>query len=880
MQTLLSLMSKLSSISSHEVLDSEQEISKKAFVPTLRTPFENDKFKQRKEEQLNNDSYLKVNLSNQLLSSTSLALDKLSQSILELDASNNLFNQFPNQLKYYNNLKILNLSNNQIQEIPIKFYLPNLEKLILSDNQIKQLPSSLFKLRTLRELNLNNNNIEYLPSELFQLKLTYLGLRSNLFTTIPAKFEEILESLQCFDIDWFDYCKISSELDKQIKQKLILLGQRVVQKQEIITFSLFYYYMVGKVFDIQQSIQNGKNILFTFIQRNSIGLLKQYSQKYPELNLIKDEDECSPLLYAFNLHRMKCIQCLLPVFKKNKIEMQTLFMLSAKQQDIQLMKILIQNGIELNYQIEKDILGPNKFLITSGSTVMHIAMTSFGRNAQQQQQASIMVKLLLDMGCDPNIRNQLKLTSLHAAIILPSLAAVRFASNCTQFDFQKRDLYKNTPLHSASQMGLVTILQCIQEKNINPFSLNIYNKTAKQMSIASLQVIKIQKKYENEYLRKKLLLENEDQQTSQKNENLSSLNSSQSITQNLQATEMKSQLLSPQSQQQHRRIFRLNLNQVKLMEQNYQIPNRQQQLSKKSMAPKIQEILTNISQILRKYQNSNNLILEIKNLYHLTDVLQEKLIIAIFVNLILMKLKYHWKYLSSIGTSTISDLNQTKIVFQKPLSSNEYFICQNQEFIKKYKQNCLNIQKIDDISNANFRSQKQQLSLNLKYNLHNNWEETLNQYEQFYQNSLGDTQWIICMKGLKIQNKIKTENNNRMLLYQYEQFQNNQVSQTQFIRVIQRQMDYYKEQKVDNSESVCSLSDRLNQYNKTQLINKKVNQYSLQKSNKMEFHLRNFSQKIARRVSPQVQQHLGEKAQTFRKDSAIINSIDISLDNL
>ncbi|CAD8200351.1 unnamed protein product [Paramecium octaurelia] len=876
MSSLLSLMSQLSSKRSQEVLDSEQEIQKKAYVPSMQTPF--DRLKLRKDEELQN-SPLKVNLCNQSLCSTSFVLDTLSKSLQDLDASNNLFDQFPNQLRNYINIKNLNLSNNQIQQIPTKFYLPNLEKLTLSENQIKQLPSSLFKLKTLKELNLNSNNLEYLPSELFELKLIYLGLRSNQFTTLPVRYEQILGSLQYFDLDWFDYCAINCKLEEQVKQKLVSLGQRVVQRQEIITFSLFYYYMVGKLFDIEQLVQNGKNILFTFISRDSTGLLKQYSQKYPELIMIKDEDGYSPLIYAFNLNRTKCIQCLLPIFKKNLIEMQTLFMLSAKRQDLNLIKMLIKNGIELDQQIEKDINGPNQIGITAGSTVMHVAMTSFGRNAQQQQQASMMVKLLLDMGCDPNIRDQLKLTSLHAAVKFPSLAAVRFASTSPKFDFQKRDLFKNTPLHSAAQMGLVTILQLIQGKNVNPFSLNFQNKTAKQVSITSLQVIKVQRKYENHYLRKKLFIENEDLPTLQKNENLISLDSYQTITQNFQATEMKSQILSPQSQQQHRRGFRLNLSQVKLREQSGQFANRQQQSSQTSLPSKIQEILSNITQIMEKYQNSDNLLLELKNLYYFTEVLQEKLIIAIFVNLIIMKLKYGWKYLSSFGTSTISVLNQIKLIYQKPLSANEYFIYQNQDCIQKYKQNCLNMQEIEDISNKNFKIQKQQLSLNLKYNLHNNWEETINQYEQFYQNSLGDTQWMASIKGLKVKNKIKTENNNRMLLYQYEQLQNNSASQTQFIRVIQRQMDYYKEQKVDNSESACSLSDRLNQYNRNTLIHKKVQQLAVQKPNKMEFLLRNYSQ-TARRVSPQVQQHLGEKAKSFRKDSAIINSIDFSLDDL
>ncbi|CAD8117801.1 unnamed protein product [Paramecium sonneborni] len=41
-----------------------------------------------------------------------------------------------------------------------------------------------------------------------------------------------------------------------------------------------------------------------------------------------------------------------------------------------------------------------------------------------------------------------------------------------------------------------------------------------------------------------------------------------------------------------------------------------------------------------------------------------------------------------------------------------------------------------DISNPEFRNQKNQLSLKLKYYLLINWEETINQNEQFYQNIL------------------------------------------------------------------------------------------------------------------------------------------------
>lgn len=60
---------------------------------------------------------------------------------------------------------------------------------------IENLPSGLFKLQFLRGLNLNYNYIDFLPSELFNLKVNNLGLKSNLFTTLPAKFYDIIDTL-------------------------------------------------------------------------------------------------------------------------------------------------------------------------------------------------------------------------------------------------------------------------------------------------------------------------------------------------------------------------------------------------------------------------------------------------------------------------------------------------------------------------------------------------------------------------------------------------------------------------------------------------------------------------------------------------------------
>ncbi|KAI0784617.1 adenylate cyclase-like protein [Abortiporus biennis] len=81
-------------------------------------------------------------------------------------------------------LKVLNLSFNDIQEIPSGFlkHLPNLEELYLSGNNLSTLPTEdIHRLTDLRVLFLNGNKLQTLPHELGKLKkLTILDVGSNM----------------------------------------------------------------------------------------------------------------------------------------------------------------------------------------------------------------------------------------------------------------------------------------------------------------------------------------------------------------------------------------------------------------------------------------------------------------------------------------------------------------------------------------------------------------------------------------------------------------------------------------------------------------------------------------------------------------------------
>lgn len=88
-------------------------------------------------------------------------------------------------------------SNNEIEFLPNITKYKNLKRLALNNNKIKNICASIYKLCKLNWLDLTRNNLRDLPIEMHKLNLFGLGLSENKFTEIPLPVFE-MKNLQKF----------------------------------------------------------------------------------------------------------------------------------------------------------------------------------------------------------------------------------------------------------------------------------------------------------------------------------------------------------------------------------------------------------------------------------------------------------------------------------------------------------------------------------------------------------------------------------------------------------------------------------------------------------------------------------------------------------
>ena len=144
------------------------------------------------------------------------------KNIKTIDISNYNLKDF--ELPGSDNLENICLNNCNLNKIPRSiFTCKNLKILDLSSNQISYIHKNISKLKKLKRLRLNKNNITELPDKLFKIKsLTDLILAKNPINKIPEKIGKLL-NLEQLAISDTKISDLPSELKSCKKLKTIYI---------------------------------------------------------------------------------------------------------------------------------------------------------------------------------------------------------------------------------------------------------------------------------------------------------------------------------------------------------------------------------------------------------------------------------------------------------------------------------------------------------------------------------------------------------------------------------------------------------------------------------------------------------------------------------
>lgn len=154
-------------------------------------------------------------------------------SVTFMDLSDWQINHLPKDMTKFNNLKYLNLDNNNFKEIPsVIWKLPNLEVLILKRNNIKKV--SFQQNHTLKKLDLSLNQLTAVKYLEKLTALEYIDLGYNVITDFPLiKSDSNLDTILIHNNEQ----KFIIDVDKQLKKSINYLD---LSNNEFTTFPYFF----------------------------------------------------------------------------------------------------------------------------------------------------------------------------------------------------------------------------------------------------------------------------------------------------------------------------------------------------------------------------------------------------------------------------------------------------------------------------------------------------------------------------------------------------------------------------------------------------------------------------------------------------------------
>lgn len=140
------------------------------------------------------------------------------EMVIRLELKKQKLKTFPKEIFQFKNLQYLDLSKNQIKELPDSLYLlTKLQCLVVAHNKLGTFPKDIGKCKNIFYLNANNNDISLLPPQIGDMeKLRTLDLWSNEL----ADFPETLSNLKQLGTLDLRVIMISDENIKLLKKWL------------------------------------------------------------------------------------------------------------------------------------------------------------------------------------------------------------------------------------------------------------------------------------------------------------------------------------------------------------------------------------------------------------------------------------------------------------------------------------------------------------------------------------------------------------------------------------------------------------------------------------------------------------------------------------
>ncbi|CAD8138373.1 unnamed protein product [Paramecium octaurelia] len=316
--------------------------------------------------------------------------------IIKLDLSHNCIQQYGDQFKILQNLRILDISNNYLKILPFDFnkFHPQLQNLQISQNYLSTVPQMPDKLIQL--------NIEYNQIHLFPWN-SLNSIQILLLTGNPIYELKYLSELKEFSIDWVIYLGWSERITGNQLQQF----QNWLLKENQATFQNMIKHFLGEQYNYRNSDENGNTIIHQAALKQHLGVILGCSS-FVDKNSLNNQKQ-SPIQLALLQDKYQSVKCLLSL--NVNLNSQNLIIISLIKQQINLMQGFLQHGTDPNEQDKE------------GNTALHYLINKWSTFQFPDKYAA----LLLYYGACPLILNIQGLSPLHIGVKRGFIQAVKFA---------------------------------------------------------------------------------------------------------------------------------------------------------------------------------------------------------------------------------------------------------------------------------------------------------------------------------------------------------------------------------------------------------------------------------------------------------------------